>query len=75
MQNIHFTSILQLIFLKVNLPALDGSITVGHLLVWVRDNLVKERPELLLKDPSAGPKTIDVRPGILVLVGLVFNVI
>jgi len=56
------------ISLQIKLPISGGSLTLGHLLAWVRDNLVKERPELLLKDPSAGPENIDVRPGILVLV-------
>lgn len=34
---------------------------IRSLLVWMKDNLLKERPELFLKDDS-------VRPGILVLV-------
>ncbi|KAJ8970309.1 hypothetical protein NQ317_000769 [Molorchus minor] len=34
---------------------------LGDLLIWLRDNLLKERPELFLQDNS-------VRPGILVLV-------
>ena len=39
----------------------SGSWTIQKLLFWMRDNLLKERPELFLKDNS-------VRPGILVLV-------
>ncbi|GLV33786.1 Ubiquitin-related modifier 1 [Carabus blaptoides fortunei] len=35
--------------------------TMRELLLWIRDNLLKERPELFLQDDS-------VRPGILVLV-------
>mmetsp|Transcript_63123 Transcript_63123/g.138227 ORF Transcript_63123/g.138227 Transcript_63123/m.138227 type:complete len:96 (+) Transcript_63123:126-413(+) len=35
--------------------------TVAHLLPWMRDNLVKERPELFMKGDT-------VRPGILVLI-------
>ena len=44
----------------------DAGYSLGQLLGWIRDNLLKERPELFLKDPQA-PK-LDVRPGILVLV-------
>ena len=40
--------------------------TLGHLLHWIKENLLQERPELFLKDPAA--KELDVRPGILVLV-------
>ena len=35
--------------------------SLGELLVWVRDNLISERPELFMAGPS-------VRPGILVLI-------
>ncbi|KAL3287634.1 hypothetical protein HHI36_002103 [Cryptolaemus montrouzieri] len=35
--------------------------TIGKLLIWIKENLLKERPELFLQDES-------VRPGILVLV-------
>ncbi|XP_068627360.1 ubiquitin-related modifier 1 homolog [Battus philenor] len=34
---------------------------IRDLLIWIKDNLLKERPELFLQDDS-------VRPGILVLV-------
>ena len=40
--------------------------SVGQLLVWIKENLLRERPELFLKDPSAAK--LDVRPGILVLI-------
>jgi ubiquitin related modifier 1 len=46
----------------------EGVWTVGKLLVWIRENLLKERPELFLKDAAASKESIDVRPGILVLV-------
>jgi ubiquitin related modifier 1 len=46
----------------VEVPAPDGrAYTVGQLLVWTRDTLCRERPELFMKGES-------VRPGILVLV-------
>ncbi|XP_031558523.1 ubiquitin-related modifier 1-like [Actinia tenebrosa] len=45
----------------VSLPKTDKSWTIRHLLVWIRDNLLKERPELFMQGDS-------VRPGILVLV-------
>ena len=35
--------------------------TLGDLLAWIRDNLIKERPELFMTGAS-------VRPGILVLI-------
>ncbi|XP_015586266.1 ubiquitin-related modifier 1 isoform X2 [Cephus cinctus] len=44
----------------VNLPA-DREWTLKLLLFWIRDNLLKERPELFLQGDT-------VRPGILVLV-------
>jgi ubiquitin related modifier 1 len=36
------------------------------LLFWIKENLLRERPELFLKDPTASK--LDVRPGILVLI-------
>lgn len=46
----------------VDVPAAEGKpYTVGQLLVWTRDNLCRERPELFMKGDT-------VRPGILVLV-------
>ena len=44
----------------VTLPD-DKAWTIGELLVWIKDNLLAERPELFLKDGT-------VRPGIPVLV-------
>ncbi|XP_031640701.1 ubiquitin-related modifier 1 homolog [Contarinia nasturtii] len=42
---------------------LDGSKTwkIRDFLVWIKDNLLRERPELFIQDDS-------VRPGILVLI-------
>ena len=44
--------------------------TLGHLLGWIRDNLLTpDRPELFLNDKNESDVTkLDVRPGILVLV-------
>ena len=44
--------------------------TLGHLLGWIRDNLLtSDRPELFLKDKNEKDVSkLDVRPGILVLV-------
>ncbi|XP_023014731.1 ubiquitin-related modifier 1 [Leptinotarsa decemlineata] len=39
----------------------DKKWILGDLLLWMKDNMLKERPELFLQDKS-------VRPGILVLV-------
>ncbi len=50
----------------VSLPVADGDGTgwnLRRLLAWIRDNLLKERPELFL-----GKDGVSVRPGILVLV-------
>ncbi|XP_076243230.1 ubiquitin-related modifier 1 [Calliopsis andreniformis] len=44
---------------EVNLPGDEW--TIERLLFWIRDNLLKERPELFLQGDT-------VRPGILVLV-------
>ncbi|KAJ8962949.1 hypothetical protein NQ314_005666 [Rhamnusium bicolor] len=44
----------------VLLPHKEKEWILGDLLVWLKDNLLKERPELFLQDES-------VRPGILVL--------
>lgn len=46
--------------LKVEDEATE-ELTVEKLLVWIRDNLLKERPEMFMRDKS-------VRPGILVLI-------
>lgn len=47
--------------LNVEVPTKDGELFVRQLLIWARDNVLTERPELFMKDDS-------VRPGILVLV-------
>ncbi|KAF3422924.1 hypothetical protein E2986_12428 [Frieseomelitta varia] len=44
---------------SVNLPGSDW--TIQKLLFWMKDNLLKERPELFMQDDT-------VRPGILVLI-------
>ncbi|GAQ78381.1 ubiquitin-related modifier 1 [Klebsormidium nitens] len=66
--NLEFSGGLELLFgdvkqHKVQVPAKDGAIQVliSDLLVWIRGNLLKERPEMFLKGDS-------VRPGILVLI-------
>eukprot|EP00088_Acartia_fossae_P056271 TRINITY_DN65518_c0_g1_i1.p1 TRINITY_DN65518_c0_g1~~TRINITY_DN65518_c0_g1_i1.p1 ORF type:complete len:109 (+),score=20.17 TRINITY_DN65518_c0_g1_i1:30-329(+) len=46
---------------KVQIPTGDKVWKIQDLLYWIRDNLLKERPELFLKENT-------VRPGILVLV-------
>ena len=51
---------------KVQLPLSESKWTIGRLLAWIKDNILEERPELFLKDPSSSH--LDVRPGILVLV-------
>ncbi|KAH7438537.1 hypothetical protein KP509_04G019200 [Ceratopteris richardii] len=48
---------------SVDIPLNSGSekLKMEHLLVWVRDNLLQERPEFFMKEKS-------VRPGVLVLI-------
>lgn len=46
---------------KVDLPEQKVPWTIKSLLVWIKDNLLQERPELFLQGDT-------VRPGILVLV-------
>ncbi|XP_028071162.1 ubiquitin-related modifier 1 homolog 2-like isoform X3 [Camellia sinensis] len=48
---------------NVNVDAQDGEdqLTMKDLLAWLRTNLIKERPEMFMKEDS-------VRPGVLVLV-------
>ena len=46
---------------KVDLPLLETLWTIRSLLPWVRDNLLRERPELFMQGET-------VRPGILVLI-------
>ncbi|KAL5011328.1 hypothetical protein ScPMuIL_009879 [Solemya velum] len=45
----------------ISLPSQDKSWTLQCLLAWIRDNMLKERPELFMQGQT-------VRPGILVLV-------
>ncbi|XP_018574863.1 ubiquitin-related modifier 1 [Anoplophora glabripennis] len=46
---------------NVTLPAKEKEWILGDLLTWMKNNMLKQRPELFLQDNS-------VRPGILVLV-------
>ncbi|XP_055964802.1 ubiquitin-related modifier 1 [Sorex fumeus] len=46
---------------QVTLPSEEGPWDVRNLLVWIKKNLLKERPELFIQGDS-------VRPGILVLI-------
>ncbi|XP_060764923.1 ubiquitin-related modifier 1 [Neoarius graeffei] len=46
---------------RVTLPSQSEPWDVKQLLVWIRENLLKERPELFVQGDS-------VRPGILVLI-------
>ena len=68
---LEFSGGAELLFGKVRehnivLPSQEVPWSVGKLLVWIKKNLLKERPELFLKDPTASK--LDVRPGILVLI-------
>ncbi|XP_072963099.1 ubiquitin-related modifier 1 homolog [Typha angustifolia] len=45
----------------VNPKAGEDKLTMRDLLVWVKSNLIKERPEMFMKADS-------VRPGVLVLI-------
>jgi ubiquitin related modifier 1 len=45
----------------IDLPDIKTSWTLRLLLVWIRENLLRERPELFIQGDS-------VRPGILVLI-------
>ncbi|PNH12463.1 Ubiquitin-related modifier 1 [Tetrabaena socialis] len=47
----------------VDVPVCEGqeALTAGQVVVWARDNMLRERPELFVKGNS-------VRPGILVLI-------
>jgi ubiquitin related modifier 1 len=47
----------------ISVPVKNGSqrVPIANLLLWIRDSLLKERPEMFLKGDS-------VRPGILVLI-------
>ncbi|XP_026634279.1 ubiquitin-related modifier 1 isoform X2 [Microtus ochrogaster] len=46
---------------QVTLPEQEGPWDIRNLLVWIKKNLLKERPELFIQGES-------VRPGILVLI-------
>lgn len=46
---------------KVDIPAKDSLLTVRETMAWMRDNLLKERPEMFMKGDT-------IRPGVLVLV-------
>jgi ubiquitin related modifier 1 len=47
---------------EVDVPVTStvASLTIGDTLGWLRDNLLKERPELFMKDDT-------IRPGVLIL--------
>ncbi|CAL5331524.1 unnamed protein product [Camellia sinensis] len=70
---------------NVNVDAQDGEdqLTMKDLLAWVRTNLIKERPEMFMKEDSVGDWQLETkhkkclrypmkqcigRPGVLVLV-------
>ena len=46
---------------EVSLPDSDKAWTIRALLIWIKDNLLRERPELFIQGET-------VRPGILVLI-------
>lgn len=46
---------------SIDLPQQQTTWTIRSLLVWIRENLLQERPELFIQGDS-------VRPGILVLI-------
>lgn len=46
---------------SIDLPDSNSPWTIRTLLVWIRENLLRERPELFIQGDS-------VRPGILVLI-------
>ncbi|KAF6261507.1 ubiquitin-related modifier 1, partial [Scenedesmus sp. NREL 46B-D3] len=63
---IEFSGGLELLFgnqkeYSVDVPCDEQQLTVGQLIPWTRDELLKDRPELFVKGGS-------VRPGILVLI-------
>lgn len=64
--HLEFSGGAELLFDKVRehdaeLPIAQSPWTIKKLLVWIKDNLLKERPELFVQGET-------VRPGILVLV-------
>ncbi|KAJ7372301.1 Ubiquitin- modifier 1 [Desmophyllum pertusum] len=64
--SLQFSGGAELLFNKVKehdavLPKDENPWTIRRLLIWIKDNLLKERPELFIQGES-------VRPGILVLI-------
>ncbi|XP_025832541.1 ubiquitin-related modifier 1 [Agrilus planipennis] len=64
--NVEFGGGAELLFdnkktVTISLPEKKEKWTIEHLLIWIKDNLLKERQEMFLQGNS-------VRPGILVLV-------
>ncbi|KAM7435917.1 Ubiquitin-related modifier 1 [Porites harrisoni] len=64
--SLQFSGGAELLFNKVKehevlLPKDENPWNIRRLLIWIKDNLLKERPELFLQGDS-------VRPGILVLI-------
>ncbi|KAJ3087639.1 Ubiquitin- modifier 1 [Quaeritorhiza haematococci] len=67
--HLEFSGGMELLFNNVKSTTVDipetqlkeGEATLGNLIFWVRDNLLKERPELFVQGET-------VRPGILVLI-------
>lgn len=64
--SVHFSGGAELLFNKVKkhevvLPKNENPWNIKRLLVWIKDNLLKERPGLFVQGDS-------VRPGILVLI-------
>lgn len=46
---------------QVDIPATSEILTVRETMAWMRDNLLRERPEMFMKGDT-------IRPGVLVLV-------
>lgn len=64
--SVQFSGGAELLFNKVKehavvLPKDENTWNIRRLLLWIKDNLLKERPELFIQGES-------VRPGILVLI-------
>ncbi|CAI7800980.1 unnamed protein product [Closterium sp. NIES-54] len=65
---IEFSGGLELLFggekkqsVDVTVAGADEQLSMAPLLAWMRENMLKERPEMFLKGPT-------VRPGVLVLI-------
>ncbi|CAI5461511.1 unnamed protein product [Closterium sp. Yama58-4] len=65
---IEFSGGLELLFggekkqsVDVTVTGEDGQLSMAPLLAWMREHMLKERPEMFLKGPT-------VRPGVLVLI-------